>query len=259
MGVLNEKQIQFGFTYHHKEDEYPKDVVEVSEYNKENALTINCTQLEYSLNNKYKSPKEKQRVVEEWCVFLASNPELFTELRFDTKMPQELFNAVCQQKNLKKLYIKWGSYSDISKIANLTKLEYLHIGTGASVKSIESIAELKNLVALSLENFQKIEDYSCLKKIKKLESLTIEGDGLSLKSIKVVSIDFLREMQQLRFFRFLTVRLLSKDYTPILHLKNLEHLTLIPCKEVKKLYEEFIQLKYLKYGLLKDNPELYRW
>ena len=70
----------------------------------------------------------------------------------------------------------WGVYPDISKIANLTNLEYLHLGSGASVESIEPIAKLKNLVALSIENFQKINDYSPLTNLKNLESLSIEGD-----------------------------------------------------------------------------------
>ena len=39
-------------------------------------------------------------------------------------MPQELFNAVCEQKNLKRLYIKWGAYPDISAISKLQELEY---------------------------------------------------------------------------------------------------------------------------------------
>ena len=64
-------------------------------------------------------------------------------------------------------------------------------------------------------------------------------------------------MKQLRFFRFLTARLKSKDYTPVLSLENVEHLTLRPCKEVKNLYSELIKLPKIKYGLLISKPELY--
>ena len=81
-------------------------------------------------------------------------------------MPQELFDAVCSQKNLKKLHIKWGVYDDLSKIENLQKLEYLSIGSGASVKSIEPITYLKKLGAVSVENFQKIDDYSPFANLK---------------------------------------------------------------------------------------------
>ena len=257
MPILNEKQIKYGFDYYHKDEPHPKSIVEVSEYNGENALTINCTQLGDSFTPQYKTQKEKKRVLHEWCSFLSSNTAVFTELSFGTRMPQELFDAVCSQQNLRKLYIKRGIYSDISKIANLSKLEYLHIGSGASVQSIEPFTHLKKLVALSVENFQKIDDYGLLASLGKLESLSVEGDGLGPQYINVKSLDFLYDMSQLRFFRFLTARLKSKDYTPVLKLKNIEHLTLRPCKEVKALYSDIIKLSNLKYGLLVDRPELY--
>lgn len=257
MSILDEKQIKYGFTYYHKEEPQPKTIVEVSQYNGESSLTINCTQLGDSFTPQYKTPKEKKRVLQEWCNFLSSNTTAFTELSFGTRMPQELFNAVCSQKNLRKLYIKWGMYSDISELANLSALEYLHIGSGASVQSIEPIAFLENLVALSVENFQKIDDYSLLVGLKKLESLSIEGDGLGPQYIHVKSLDFLKSMGKLRFFSFLAARLHSKDVTPVLSLENIEHLTLMSSQEVKALYSDIIQLPKLKYGLLLDKPEIY--
>ena len=258
MPILNEKQVKYGFDYYHKDESYPKSLVEVSEYTGENALTINCTQLGDSFTPQYKTSKEKKRVLQEWCTFLSSNTTAFTELSFGTMMPQELFEAVCSQQNLRKLHIKWGSYSAISKNVNLDKLEYLHIGSGARVQSIKPLTHLKKLVALSIENFQKIDDYSVLASLEKLESLSIEGDGYGPRYIHVKSLDFLNDMNQLRFFRFLTIRLKSKDYTPVLRLKNIEHLTLEPCKEVKALYSNIVKLDNLKYGLLVERPELYK-
>ena len=256
--ILNEKQIKYGFDYYHKDELYPSSIVEVSEYKGETALTINCTQLGGSFMPQYKTSREKKRVLQEWCDFLLSNTTAFTELTFGTRMPQELFDAACAQKNLRKLYIKWGRYSDITKITNLSNLEYLHIGSGASVQSIEPISQLKKLVALSVENFQKIDNYSVLSKLKKLESLSIEGDGLGPQYIRVKSLNFLYDMKQLRFFSFRTARLESKDYTPVLSLEKIEHLTLRPCKEVNALYSDIIKLTNLKHGLLIDRPELYK-
>lgn len=257
MPILNEKQIKYGFNYYHKGEVHPKCIVEVSEYSGENELIINCTQLGDSLTPQYKTQKEKRHVLQEWIDFLSNNTTAFTELSFATRVPQELFDAVCLQQDLRNLHIKWGVYPDISKLSNLRKLEYLHIGSGASVQSIEPITHLKNLVALSIENFQKIDDYSLLAGLEKLESLSISGDGLGPQYICVKSLDFLKYMNQLRFFRFLTARLKSKDYSPVLSLKNVEHLTLRPCKEVKELYNDIIKLPNLKYGLLIDKPELY--
>ena len=188
--VLNEKQLIYGYDYYFKNENRPRSIVEVSEYNGESAIIINCTQLDDSSNSKYKTAKARKSVVNEWCDFLIKNPTAFTELTFCTRMPQELFNAVCSQQNLKKLYIKWGVYPDISKISNLVNLEFLHLGSGSSVGSVEPISKLENLVALTVENFQKIDDYSPLTKLKKLESLTIEGDCFAPKNIHINSIDF---------------------------------------------------------------------
>lgn len=258
MSILTQKEIKYGFDYYHADELQPKTVIEVSEYNGEASLRINCTQLGDSFTPQYKTHKEKKRVLNDWCTFLAANPTLFTELSFFTRMPQELFNAVCMQTNLKKLYIKWGSYPDISLLSNLSSLKYLHIGSGSSVQSIEPIASLKKLVALAIENFQNIKDYSPLIKLERLESLSICGDGMAPKYIHINSLDFLTKLNQLRYFRLLTARLINKDVTSILSLTNLEHLSLMSnSKEVKALYADISKLPKLKYGLLVDNPEIY--
>jgi len=257
MSVLTEKQIKYGFNYYHRDESQPKSVIEVSEYQGETRLTINCTQLGDSFTPQYKTQKEKKRVLQEWCNFLTENPTAFEELSFGTRMTQELFNAVCAQKRLKKLSIKWGVYPDISRLENLQSLEFLHIGSGASVQSIAPIASLSNLVALSVENFQKVNDYGALANLSKLESLSIEGDGLGPQYIHVDTLDFLSNMPQLRFFRFLTARLKSKDMTPVLSLINVEHLTLRSSKETKAIYARLLTLSKLKYGLVIDKPDLY--
>ena len=79
----------------------------------------------------------------------------------------------------------------------------------------------------------------------------------SSKKIHVNSLDFLADMKQLRFLSLLTVKLKSKDYSPVLELINLEHLTLGSYKEVRLLYDKLIKLPKLKYGMLLEKPTLY--
>ncbi|MDG6894146.1 hypothetical protein [Volucribacter amazonae] len=255
---LNDRQIKYGFNYYIKEEqEKIKTVVELSEYNGENILSIGCTQLDYWIKKHNKKEKDKKRILNDWCTFLEQNPTAFTELYFHSRMPQKLFDAVCHQKQLKRLEIKWGAYKDISAIENLENIELLCIGSGASVESIEPLSKLKSIIALSVENFQKITNYDVLVKLNHLESLSISGNDMTPQYIKIDNIDFLRNLPQLRFFTLLTERLQNKDYTPILELKNLEHLTLSNNREVSKLYHELIKLPKLKWGLLKSNPKLY--
>lgn len=249
---LNKKQIQYGFYYYFPDDDHPKSVVEVSEYNGEKELTINCTQL----NQNYK-PKDKKRILNEWIEFLREQPDTFTKLGFGTRMPQELFEAVCHQNNLNDLHIKWGAYSDLTAIQNLKNLNLLYIGSGAGVISVAPISELAQIKGLYIENFKKVVNFSSLQNLNQLESLTICGDGLGPQYIKVDSIEFLKSMQQLRFFNFLTVRLASADYTPVLELVNLEHLSLRSHRDVKKAYQGLIKLPKLKWGLLTERPENY--
>ena len=103
MAVLTEKQIKYGFNYYYKDEEQLTSVVEVSEYDGEDKLMINCTQLDEDY-----SAKDKKIILQEWCDFLVNNSDTFTELMFCTRMPQDLFDAVCAQCRLKKLHIKWG-------------------------------------------------------------------------------------------------------------------------------------------------------
>ena len=167
-------------------------------------------------------------------------------------MPQKLFDAVCCQRNLKSLHIKWGSYESLDALANLSSLKSLFIGSGANVKSIAPIAKLASLESLAVENFQKVNDYSALANLQNLKSLEISGDGLSLKFIHIESLEFLRQILVI-----LVVRLKSKDYSPILSLKSLTHLSLPPQHALFGLFDELSALPNLKTGLLKERAEIY--
>ena len=173
-------------------------------------------------------------------------------------MPQELFDAVCHQQNLRQLETKWGVYKDLPAIQNLKAMNLLYIGSGAGVESVRPIGNLSKLVGLYVENFQKVRDHSDLAQLSRLESLTICGDLMSPQYIKVDSIKFLRQMPQLRFLMLRTMRLQNSDYRPILDLKRLEHLSLRPDKDVKKLYDDLSRLPKLKWGRLKADLDIFK-
>ncbi len=113
-------------------------------------------------------------------------------------------------------------------------------------------------MGLSIENFQKISDYSPLSQLRKLQSLAIEGDGLGPQYIRIESLDFLAKLPQLRHLKLLTYRLRSQDYQPILRLRKLEHLTLASTHDVKAAYDQLVALPKLKWGPLKTQPKLYK-
>jgi hypothetical protein len=254
---LTPRQLEYGFTYYFKDEWKTIPVARtVAEYRGGRELSVNCTQL--SARDGFPSPSARQRVVEDWCRFLESHPKTFTRLSFGTRMPQELFDAACCQVNLVRLDINWSACADLSSIAGLQKLRLLEIGSGASIRSLAPLTSLQGLIGLSLGNLQKITDYSSLARLRKLQSLTIEGNALGPQSIRIDSLSFLERMTQLRFFSLLTARLTSKDFRPVLALRKLQHLTLPSSKEVRQLYDELIRLPRLRWGLLKANPTLYK-
>jgi hypothetical protein len=253
---LSDRDIQFGFEYCHKDDGV-RNIIEVSEYSNDEQITINCTQLGDFLTPQFSSQKEKKRILNEWCEFLNNQKTNIREVNFGTRMPQVLFDAMCNQKELKIINIKWGAYTDLSALENLEKIEKIHIGSGASIASIDPISKLNTLKALSIENFQKISDYSAIGLLDSLESLNIEGDGMGPQYIKINSLRFLENLPNLRFLRILTERLQDKDYSPINNLKNIEHLTLGSNREIKRIYADLIRLPKLKWGLLIEKPDLY--
>lgn len=86
MEKLTQIQIEMGLEHWFK--------YELPEYAGGKELSINCTQLDgYPYNPKYKSAREKKRVLSEWCEFLIENPHAFTSLSFGTRMPQELYKS----------------------------------------------------------------------------------------------------------------------------------------------------------------------
>ena len=108
------------------------------------------------------SERDKKRIQREWIRYLSSEPTEFKALHFNSHVSQPLFNATCCQEALEELRFKWGSYTDLSALANLKRLRYLYIGSGAGITDITPLARLERLVVLHVEGFKKVEDYSLM-------------------------------------------------------------------------------------------------
>lgn len=227
-----------------------KRITELTKYKGESEIILQCTQLSGYENPKYESAQVKKQVLNDWINFFINNPNSFTKIIFTSNTTQELLNAVCCQGNLKYLQIKSGNYSDISQIEKLSQLEYLSITSGSSIEDILPLSKLDSLIALKLWYFPKITDYSCLKHLKHLEALDIEGDGNSPRKTTIESLEFVTKLQNLRRFTWETINVKDKDYTPILSLSNLEALNIELPKNLESLYEQFKNLPKLKYGLV---------
>lgn len=213
-------------------------ITELSEYHGEEEITLLCTQL---FKEKYHK-KDRTRILNEWIVFLNNNPNALKKIDIVGRMTQPLFDAVCSQKNMVELIIKWGRYPDLMKLRNLKKLKYLSLCGGPSTKDISPIGELHQLEVLILENITGTTDYSTLEALHNLRQLGIHSsmDGI----VKVDNLNFLYNMPNLRNFRTTGFRLLNHDYTPVLQLNKLEYLAVNMPAADHKVWNTILRQKF---------------
>ena len=169
---------------------------ELKDYDGREQVCIACTQLPgmvFEGNNGTKgySDREQRRILKEWVDFLSTNTKAIKALHFNTSVPQALFAAACYQENLEELRLKWGSYSDLSPLVKLQHIKYLYLGEAARIKDIAVLSKLSSLIALHIEGFKKIEDYSPLTDLCNLEQLAIFNTPMK-------DLEFLRKMPNLR-------------------------------------------------------------
>ncbi len=189
----------------------PESITYPQEYNGEEILNVVCTQTDLP-------PYQQKKLVDEWCVKFPETNKVKI-LWLHSKVPQRLFESVCEMKNLVGLYIKWSGIKDLISIQKLKSLSYFHLGDSAMIESIDCIGKMKNLKWLGFSNINKIRNISPLSKLTQLEGLTLEG---SLWTTQIV--ETLQPLEQLTNLKYLSIcNLKSRDKTlnPITKLKKL--------------------------------------
>jgi len=205
MGVLSEMQIVKGYFgiggfTNIGEFDTEKILKEFKDYNGEERVCIACTQLESHHAYARLKKSEHKRILQEWVDFLSTNTKALKVLRFNSHVPQALFNAACCQENLEALRCKWGSYSDLSALENLNNLKFLYLGDCSRVQDITALGKIESLVVLRIQAFNKIDDFSPLVTLDNLEQLVILGPVS--KNAPMKDLEFLREMPNLRSILF---------------------------------------------------------
>ncbi len=162
-------QPSHSFWYHRPTKDFPpKSIRYPSEYDGSDRLNIVCTQTELKTS-------EQNKLVNSWCEALP-NTDKVEYIWFSSKTTQELFDAVCEMKSLKGLYIKWSGIKSIDKITKAKNLRYLHIGSSPSLSPLEPLSQLPNLEWLELENIRACEDLSFTKNFTNLKGLGGRGN-----------------------------------------------------------------------------------
>lgn len=208
----------------------PRSIRNPSDYDGSDRLNIACTQTELK-------PVDQKKLVESWCEVLPSLDNV-EYLWFSSRTPQELFEAACDMRSLKGLYIKWSGIKSIDSIGKAKHLKYLHIGSSPSLAPLAPLEQLPNLEWLELENIKACSDLSFTKRLKKLKGLSVAGDGNSLKYLQIQSLEPLTALQDLYWLSLRTTTVEQDGLLPLARLKSLKYL----CISNKHRFEDVAAL-----------------
>ena len=234
---LSERDIEQGYWYYRPEEQFPpKSIMFPYEYDGDHRLNVICTQTDLSASR-------QKKLVKEWC---QTFPKLENVkiLWLSSKVNQDLFEAVCEMKNLIGLNIKWSAIKRIDSIHKLNGLCYLNLGGSSQVESIDCLGNKRDLVWLEIDNFKKISDISALSKLSQLRGLSLEG---SMWTTQIVdSLAPIGQLTNLEFLSIANLRAKDKTLAPLFNLKKLKTLHTAkwwPKSEISILKKEMPGLK----------------
>ncbi|MBX3240807.1 MAG: hypothetical protein KIT80_23050 [Chitinophagaceae bacterium] len=227
------------FFYINKEKNFPPDsTTQPADYNNERNLSLWITQLNVT-------SKEQNRIINEWIVLLPKLNQL-RYLWFQSKVSQKIFDAVCENKNIEGLYIKWSGIKNIGRITNLTNLKYLRIGSSTQIENLTALENLKSLEVLEVENTKLIADYDFLENLPNLKALGLTGSMWT--TLKINGLAPISQLKNLLWLDLGNTKILDMNFSPIHNLKQLTTLYL-PLWYPRKIYQElFKSLPKLKHG-----------
>ena len=131
---------------------------------------------------------------------------------------------------------------------NLAKVESLTLGRtilGKDVYDLTPLESLPNLRMLSMSRQQKIDDFTPLAKLSKLDQLDLSGCGIS----DLKPLADLKNLTQLRLSQNKIA-----DLSPLTGLTKLNHLTLTDNKLTNEQLTHLSKLENLKFLSIGNNP-----
>jgi hypothetical protein len=214
----------------------PRRITTVSEYSGEASIAVAATQLGTNF-----TPTEGARIVREWVAFFSAGPTAITELRFLTRTPKRLFNALAGQTQLQRLFVKWGDYEDLGVLQGIKELRALRLGGASKVADISPLASLTELANLEIESLRMAHDLSALGGLTQLTQLELGGDWRSLRTAHIDSIAWLPNLRNLEHLLLHTVIVDDLDYTPLLLLPRLKAVRVKKARGMRPSHSELVQ------------------
>lgn len=175
-------------------------------------LAVACTQTDLP-------DREQRELVARWCELLPTM-ESVTHLWLASRVPQRLFDAACRMPGLEGLWIKWSGVKSVESLRESRRLRAFHLGSSASLESIDVLGEMTSLRWLGLENVKRIRSLEPLSSLTGLEGLAVEG-GLD----STQHVDTLEPVGRLASLKYLSIANLKSDdgtLAPLFSLTNLD-------------------------------------
>ena len=149
---------------------------------------------------------------------------------------QKEFEDIIKLVNPKLLYIYDLKVDDLSLMERLTNLEILEVEWNTKAANLWDISKNKNLEALYIKDFSKLNDISLIRNSPSLKILSLSGGNS--KPLKLQTLEDLGELNQLEYLGLSNVRILDDSLEPISKLNNLKELGIsnqFPTEEYAKL------------------------
>jgi hypothetical protein len=140
-----------------------------------------------------------------------------------SSVPQRLFDAACQMRNLDVLWIHWSSVKDLTPLCRVKSLRFLNIGSSPQIRSIDPLAAMTGLKWLQLENLKLITDLGPLAGLDGLDGLGFSGSPWVTQ--KVHTLKPLAGLTALNWLYLFNLRSLDESLRPLEPLSSLVSLT----------------------------------
>lgn len=194
----------------------PRSIRSPDEWAGGDHLAIACTQTELP-------PREQRALVQAWCEALPT----LTGVRwlwFNSRVPQELFDAACRLPALQGLWLKWNGMQDMAAAEGHATLSHLHLGESARLVSLAPLHRMPALRWFQVDGVRHQPTLEPLRGLTALEGLGFTGgDG---KGLEVPSFEPLSGLSGLRWLHLGAVRPADGSLRPLQALTGLRWLGL---------------------------------
>lgn len=145
------------------------------------------------------------------------------------EMDEERLAVFSTLPNLKYLHISINKQNEIPNLAGLKNLEVLILSGIKKVENINFIQGLTHLKTLYIYELNNLYDLTPLSSLTSLEELYLDHGKMSGTGQAVKSMDPIAGLTNLKYLAFiLTVEKKNYDITPLLSLKKLQKLQMLP-------------------------------